>query len=688
MPTGRLSRLAVAEAWRKEVHSPSTHVHKWWAQRLGVVNRHLLMAAASSTPDDMDRLDRGGCTLNGVVVYDPFCGSGGALLEAAKLGAHVIARDVNPVAVLATRQALQKWDPNELQAGFDQIVEVCDPELRDLYIDRHGRRVIGFFWVAVAVCGTCDEDVDLFHRHVFAQHTHPRKHPTAHGICRECGEVAQVDLSTDEAIRCGACGAVTPFRGAIRTGAGVRGTEFGCSAGHSTQLASSAKRAPVRFRMYAKACEQAGKRIYTPADSTDIAAYAAAGARLRQIGSQIVQPCGSLRSGHNTDQVLRVGLDTWRDFFNDRQLLALGVIGAAIRDLKIGAPEREALAAIFSKSVEFNNMLVSYKGEGTGAARGVFHNHILQFERMPYETNPWAGGSGGFHASYKRLRKALQFKTAPTDLTIVEGKPGRVAGRSHPVLLRVTDTPSGINTGEVAVTCGDSGRSPIPDGVVDVVLTDPPHFDKVNYSELADFFHAWLTQIRPFATYPTSGSTRSSFDVQDTCPTTFEEGLARIWKDVARTLKPDGIVVFSFHHRDARGWKACMGSLRTAGLCVTYLQMLKAEMANSLSKKNQRSPHSMDVLVICRKQQTATPLASTVTDAVKHAHDRIHALVDDGAEPLAGDARSIMLASVLSLLTNPDIVADGDDLIAAANLHAAQAEQRLLDTLPPVRQTA
>ena len=46
---GALSRLAVAESWRKELHSPATHVHKWWAQRLGVVNRHLLMAAASSS---------------------------------------------------------------------------------------------------------------------------------------------------------------------------------------------------------------------------------------------------------------------------------------------------------------------------------------------------------------------------------------------------------------------------------------------------------------------------------------------------------------------------------------------------------------------------------------------------------------------------------------------------------------
>ena len=680
---GRLSRLAVAESWRKELHSPSTHVQKWWAQRLGVVNRYLLMAAASPSSGGLERFDRRHGDLSGLVVYDPFCGSGGALLEAAKLGAQVVGRDVNPVATLATRQALQGWDARELERGFDLIVDLCDTELSELYLDDHGHRVLGYFWVAIAVCGTCDERVDLFHRHVFAQHAYPKKHSIAHGICRACGNVAKVDLSVDEAISCPSCSAVTPFRGMVRSGAGTRGAEFDCSVGHTTQVASSVKSTPIRFRMYAKLCEEAGRRIYERTDDADDRAYTYASARLHRLGSKIVQPCSALERGKNTDQVLRVGLGKWRDFYNDRQLLALGLIATAIRDLGIRAPEREALAAAFSKSVEFNNMLASYKGEGTGAVRSAFHNHTLQFERMPFEANPWSAGSGGFHASYKRLRRALEFKTAPTDLKMVRGKAERVTGRSDQVLLRVTDSPE-VGSGLASVTCGDSGCSEIPDSIVDIVLTDPPHFDKVHYSELADFFHAWLSQIAPFATYPATESTRTSLDVQDECPATFEDGLTRVWKDVARTLRPNGIVVFSFHHRDAHGWKACMSSLREAGLCVTYLQMAKAEMTTSLSKKNQRSPHSMDVLVICRKREAAAPLASGVTDAVKHARDRIRSLVRTGAEPLPGDARSMMLASVLSLLTNPDVVACADDLMAVASLQAAQAEQRLLNARPDV----
>ena len=39
---------------------------------------------------------------------------------------------------------------------------------------------------------------------------------------------------------------------------------------------------------------------------------------------------------------------------------------------------------------------------------------------------------------------------------------------------------------------GDSARLPLPDGSVDAIVTDPPYFDFVHYSELSDFFFAWL----------------------------------------------------------------------------------------------------------------------------------------------------------------------------------------------------
>ena len=40
-----LSQLAERESWRKEIHRPIYHVHKWWAKRLGSVFRGILLGA-------------------------------------------------------------------------------------------------------------------------------------------------------------------------------------------------------------------------------------------------------------------------------------------------------------------------------------------------------------------------------------------------------------------------------------------------------------------------------------------------------------------------------------------------------------------------------------------------------------------------------------------------------------------
>ena len=51
----------------------------------------------------------------------------------------------------------------------------------------------------------------------------------------------------------------------------------------------------------------------------------------------------------------------------------------------------------------------------------------------------------------------------------------------------------------IYLSCGDSASTGLPPRSIDLIVTDPPFFDNVHYSELADFFHAWqqLTAARP-----------------------------------------------------------------------------------------------------------------------------------------------------------------------------------------------
>src|SRR6266567_878547 len=101
-----VSEIAEAESWRKEVHRPLYHVHKWWAQRLGSVFRAIILAATSPAGVDIRRLFYEPVRLDGVTIFDPFMGSGTTLGETLKLGGRAIGRDINQVAHFLVRVAL------------------------------------------------------------------------------------------------------------------------------------------------------------------------------------------------------------------------------------------------------------------------------------------------------------------------------------------------------------------------------------------------------------------------------------------------------------------------------------------------------------------------------------------------------------------------------------------------------
>ena len=42
-----ISEVAERESWRKEIHRPIYHLHKWWAKRLGSIFRGILLGASA-----------------------------------------------------------------------------------------------------------------------------------------------------------------------------------------------------------------------------------------------------------------------------------------------------------------------------------------------------------------------------------------------------------------------------------------------------------------------------------------------------------------------------------------------------------------------------------------------------------------------------------------------------------------
>ena len=563
-PANVVNAAAEAESWRKEVHRPATHTHKWWAQRLGTVFRGLLISSLTANEDLAEKAFVSAFRAPGIVVFDPFAGSGTTLVEALKLGCRVIGQDINPVATLVQRQAVSAWDWDALEEAFAEIERAARPRIDAVHQTTAGDPVLYYFWVAQARCPRCPADalpVDLFSSYLFAKHAYPRKYPKAQATCPNCGSVVEVHAIADKSINCGHCGQERLLDGP------VSGAWMTCDSGHRSKILSALAGNRPKYRMYAKlVLARDGIKRYESIDDFDVDLYDKASKLLAAHSSELVLPTGLLADGYNTRQAMSWGFRAWEDFFNDRQLYSLGLIGAAIAGLP-SCPEREALAALFSGTLEFNNLFCSFKGEGTGAVRHMFSHHILKPERVPLEAHPWGtpSSSGSFSTLYKsRILRALDYKLAPHDM--VRGE--RTFGLSMPLTVPVFTDASALleHAGPAAMLItGSSASVALPEHSVDIILTDPPFFDNVHYSELADFFHAWLAPLKPHGSYPSGlATTRSSGEVQHTDAAEFGTAIAAVWQECARVLKPEGLLAFTFHQSKTSGWIALVRALRSA----------------------------------------------------------------------------------------------------------------------------
>jgi adenine-specific DNA methylase len=419
--------------------------------------------------------------------------------------------------------------------------------------------------------------------------------------------------------------------------------------------------------MYAKmVVDSDGHKTYEKITQWDRSLYRECETLLARLPATAVLPVGELSPGNNTNQALKWNFRQWRDFFNARQLYSLSLIATAIRQLPELTPEREALCALFSGTLEFNNLFTSFKGEGTGAVRHMFYHHILKPERTPLEAHPWGTpqSSGSFSTLLKsRLYRAHEYKNRPADLIKSETQIERVTSVSRSIVATLTKTWDDFDaaTGRAAlVATRNAARTDLPDASVDLAISDPPYMDNVHYAELADFFHAWLRAMNPYDDYPTWESTRQSGEVQHADPVEFGKAIGAVWTEIARVLKPGGLLAFTFHQARISGWVQLIESLRRSGFVVTAVQPVKGEMTTSVVKAGSREPSNLDSVVICRRVvDGATNPNHSLDEALATAHKELVSLREAGIDVGAGDIRSVVRGSALAYLASTSAELNG-----------------------------
>ena len=609
-PAAEISKTAEYESWRKEVNRPIYHIHKWWATRLGTVFRAIALAALSKPEKDIWNDFYEYHDFKGKIILDPFMGSGTTLGEALKIGASAIGCDINPVSSYLVKQAFTHVSEEALRATYNKIENNVSKIIKKYYTTicpntNEEMESLYYFWVKIAI--TPDgEEIPLFSRYVFSQNVYPNKKPLSQIICPHCWNIS-VDNYNTTLISCDHCESIfNPQNGP------VNGQYVTSKHGKKFKIKELLPQdgTPFTERPYAVlAKNKKGEKFYLPFTQYDQKLFESACQKLNELDLPL--PNQTVRAGHNTNQAIGYNYKNWQQFFNKRQLLCLGLLLEEIlkiEDLTL----QEQFLCLFSGTLEFNNMFCSFKGEGTGAVRHMFSNHILKPERTPLENSVWGSSksSGTFSTLFEsRLIKAKRYLDSPFELKLAKDDSQKTSTSkiiaSHPMTPVLADSWTSLisNDKSLMILNGDSADLKIPSKSVDAVITDPPYFDFVHYSELSDFFYSWLSPVLSSRyEWFQKQSSHDEGEVQQKDPIRFSQQLTRVFTECTRVLKDNGTLTFSFHHSKPEGWAAIYEAIINAGLYIVAVHPVHAESKSAAPKNLAKNPISLDAILVCKKQ--------------------------------------------------------------------------------------
>lgn len=659
-PIKQISQLAEQESWRKEVHRPIYHIHKWWAQRLGSVFRAMILGALADSDVDIWVEFYKQHDFAGKVVLDPFMGSGTTLGESAKLGAKPVGVDINPVSTFIVTQSLTRVDINKLEQVFAEIEVDVRQEISRYYktLDPDTGEeiaVLYYFWVK-QVTTPRGETVPLFSSYVFSRDAYPKKKPTARIICPSCWSINTGRYDATDLV-CEKCAhRFNPQSGP------VEGQYVTTPSGETYKIKDLVSQSgrPPEHRLYAlMALKNDDTKIYLSPAPYDFDLLEEARNKLRE--ERLPLPDMTVRPGHNTNQARGYNYHNWRDFYNERQLLCLGILLRRISLIEDKAI-RDQFLCLFSSTLEFNNLFCSFKGEGTGAVRPLFSHHILKPERAVLENNVWGTerSSGTFSTLFRsRLLRAKQYLDTPFEVGVSQTLFGdaRVAGNSKVVSsgklhLTVTSEWNEFTAKAKAalVLNGDGAELPIPDKSVDAVITDPPYFDFVHYSELSDFFYAWLAPVlKQDYRYFDAPDSSHDHEVQGRDPERFTVKLARVFRECHRVLKDDGVLSFSFHHSRAEGWLSIYEAITGAGFQIVTTHPIYGEMKIASPKSSTKEPITLDAILVCKKSAGVYENSVNVTETIRAKTEKIsRELMSSGFTLSQADSYVVAMSQALA----------------------------------------
>jgi len=291
------------------------------------------------------------------------------------------------------------------------------------------------------------------------------------------------------------------------------------------------------------------------------------------------------------------GLDAFGKLFNARQLLTLTTLACLVRaahtemlvrglDANYAAAVATYLAYAVDRHADYNSTLARWIPID-GNSAGTFARQGLPMVWDYCEVNPVVSTSGSWS-------QALYWIVLCVD--------------------EVFSTPAITNS---LVLAADAQT---PRSGTDVVITDPPYYDAINYAALSDFFYVWLKRsledlypdllalpLTPkknqivmdvYASNDTNGQVLGKAGAREQ----YVEGMSQAFAAMRSSLAADGLLGIVFAHTDANAWSTLIEGILDAGLIPDASWPIDTEREGKVSNLGQARLKT-SVWMACRPRE-------------------------------------------------------------------------------------
>ncbi len=320
------------------------------------------------------------------------------------------------------------------------------------------------------------------------------------------------------------------------------------------------------------------------------------------------EPTPGIAGRKRSSSSLRIyGLLEWRDLFTARQLLALGTFvkytrTACVTMQEEGYPSEwiEAIAAYLGLAVDRladrGSAICSWT-VGWEQIRNTFTRFALPITWDFAESVVSADTSGGYPGAIEWIAMYI----------------------AHSLLFSADAPPPEII---------QSSATSISSTSIDVIVTDPPYYDAIIYSDLMDFFYVWLKRtlygVSPEIDSAFSKPLSPKWDHEENdgeliddpgrhgwdfakSQAIYETGMFRAFQACYKALAPQGRLVIVFAHKQPDAWETLVSAIIRAGFVVDGSWPIQTERGNR-TRALSSAALSSSVWLVCKKRpETARP---------------------------------------------------------------------------------